>query len=507
MTTTDNSRADALTDAVLNQLIDLGAEAKGHQVKSMSNDGHAGTEAWEKWHELRDQMRAILAASPVEQHEAAPADVLRALRAAKQFIANGVALGFIRMPDSDCPDPAHETPRLIDAAIASLEAAQHEPPAADDREAMMRAREDVFDWQSEHGLTLTVGAINDLARLLVDASAPSAPLEGTGNGADVHATTLRIVHEESERTLSQKDFDMCMRMVKAALSRAPRTEVAGAAALPPVKGVSIDGGYVIVTPAGGRDKAPAIKAAILALAGAAPNQREAPTDEQILEIGYRHFKQGHNVKAEANFVAAVREILAALPPSADAAAAPADFEAWLRIERARRCDFDANAGSWARAAWQAHAALTTMPSNDQVAGLGIDACIDECIETLVDAKSLAEKLIARNHLDAAINREVEARAAASQPAAAAGQEAVAMPYLYVYEYDSHFGLHREFSPRSWNGMKPTRTVALYTAPPAQVATRQGLTDEQRKAIKWAARTTSNLATREALMALLEGAKR
>ncbi|MBM2769878.1 hypothetical protein [Burkholderia anthina] len=71
------------------------------------------------------------------------------------------------------------------------------------------------------------------------------------------------------------------------------------------------------------------------------------------------------------------------------------------------------------------------------------------------------------------------RAAASQPAAAAGQEAATMPYLYVYEYDSHFGLHREFSPRSWNGMKPTRTIALYTAPPAQVATRQGLTDEQR----------------------------
>jgi hypothetical protein len=40
------------------------------------------------------------------------------------------------------------------------------------------------------------------------------------------------------------------------------------------------------------------------------------------------------------------------------------------------------------------------------------------------------------------------------------------PYLYVYEYDSHNGVHREFSPREWNGMKPGRTVQLYTHPRA-----------------------------------------
>ncbi|VWB97332.1 hypothetical protein [Burkholderia lata] len=37
------------------------------------------------------------------------------------------------------------------------------------------------------------------------------------------------------------------------------------------------------------------------------------TDEQILEIGRRHFRPGHNVDAEANFVAAVRDVLAAHP--------------------------------------------------------------------------------------------------------------------------------------------------------------------------------------------------
>jgi len=32
-----------------------------------------------------------------------------ALRKAEQFIVNGVEFGYIRMPDADTPDPAHET--------------------------------------------------------------------------------------------------------------------------------------------------------------------------------------------------------------------------------------------------------------------------------------------------------------------------------------------------------------------------------------------------------------
>ncbi len=37
------------------------------------------------------------------------------------------------------------------------------------------------------------------------------------------------------------------------------------------------------------------------------------TDEHILEIGRRHFRPGHNVEAEASFIAAVRDVLAAHP--------------------------------------------------------------------------------------------------------------------------------------------------------------------------------------------------
>ncbi|MCO8609684.1 hypothetical protein KGP95_13315 [Burkholderia multivorans] len=51
------------------------------------------------------------------------AKVRLGLTAAKHFIANGIELGFIRMPDADCPDPAHNTPKLIDEALALLNGA------------------------------------------------------------------------------------------------------------------------------------------------------------------------------------------------------------------------------------------------------------------------------------------------------------------------------------------------------------------------------------------------
>lgn len=44
-------------------------------------------------------------------------------------------------------------------------------------------------------------------------------------------------------------------------------------------------------------------------------------------------------------------------------------------------------------------------------------------------------------------------------------EPVAQPYAHIYEFDSAvFGTHRSFSPSQWNGIKPTRTVAVYTHP-------------------------------------------
>ncbi|WP_249180443.1 hypothetical protein [Burkholderia vietnamiensis] len=86
---------------------------------------------------VRDAINRMMGPTP------SPSGALHALRAAKQFIANGVELGYIRMPDSDCPDPAHEVPNLIDAAISSLSTASS---PADERAAFEAwAREEPFD--------------------------------------------------------------------------------------------------------------------------------------------------------------------------------------------------------------------------------------------------------------------------------------------------------------------------------------------------------------------------
>lgn len=46
---------------------------------------------------------------------------VEALRLAEEFIANGIELGFIRMPDADTPDPAHKALPTIRAALAALQ--------------------------------------------------------------------------------------------------------------------------------------------------------------------------------------------------------------------------------------------------------------------------------------------------------------------------------------------------------------------------------------------------
>jgi hypothetical protein len=48
---------------------------------------------------------------------AAP-DLLEACERALQFITNGIEFGYITMPDKETPDPAHECPDVLRAAIA-----------------------------------------------------------------------------------------------------------------------------------------------------------------------------------------------------------------------------------------------------------------------------------------------------------------------------------------------------------------------------------------------------
>ena len=53
-----------------------------------------------------------------------------ALNDAQIFIRNGVALGFIRMPDLDCPDPAHNTPKHISQALTTVKSLKPSEPVA-----------------------------------------------------------------------------------------------------------------------------------------------------------------------------------------------------------------------------------------------------------------------------------------------------------------------------------------------------------------------------------------
>lgn len=48
-------------------------------------------------------------------------EVRKALTAAEQFIVNGVELGYIRMPDPETPDSAHQTLPMIRQAQESFE--------------------------------------------------------------------------------------------------------------------------------------------------------------------------------------------------------------------------------------------------------------------------------------------------------------------------------------------------------------------------------------------------
>ena len=45
-----------------------------------------------------------------------------ALRSAHYFISNGIDLGYIKMPDDGTPDPAHETPGKVRAALDAIRA-------------------------------------------------------------------------------------------------------------------------------------------------------------------------------------------------------------------------------------------------------------------------------------------------------------------------------------------------------------------------------------------------
>lgn len=123
---------------------------------------------------------------------------LAALRAARHFIVNGVELGFIRMPDADTPDPAHDTLPMIEWAIAGLEAGADEvgvqfriakgaevtTGTVDIREGVTLA--EAVDAMLEGAFPLTVAAIarSDQPRVAVNFEFPPLPAGLTASFRD-----------------------------------------------------------------------------------------------------------------------------------------------------------------------------------------------------------------------------------------------------------------------------------------------------------------------------------
>ena len=77
-----------------------------------------------------DDERITLDWAPLYAAPPAAQDVsglVEALEHARLFIRNGIELGYIKMPEADTPDPAHDTLPKIDKALAAhRKAQQHE---------------------------------------------------------------------------------------------------------------------------------------------------------------------------------------------------------------------------------------------------------------------------------------------------------------------------------------------------------------------------------------------
>jgi len=361
--------------------------------------------------------------------------------------------------------------------------------------------------------------------------APSAPLEGTGNGADERAAWFSAVMnaaaslEDAANWLTDPDSK---RIIEGSAAfarkranelwsvRAPRTEVAGAVPegwkLVPIeptdemitagiaKGDSefygdalvraevrsdyqamIDAApapvrYQILTEDGGwldvpREYYERFKSdtTLTRVAPLGFVQEPCAHDESSIEKhfdDYGFYLHGFEEEdREAFFQAALALVNAPQPPSGDTAAAPADCaHDYVRSDHVCiECgEQPGHPTADERASFDYDDVVSICDAH------GICLPVD-CVEMVVDIVKLSGLL--------------PAGAAASQPAAAAGQEAVAhilprdLEALRTYSQQCQVVLYRE--PRK------TR-VPLYTAPPAQVATRQGLTDGQRAACAVAA---------------------
>jgi hypothetical protein len=72
---------------------------------------------------------------------AAAPDLLEALELARQFLSNGIELGYIRLPDEG--DPARETLKVIEAAIAKAKGEGNEQSIEKSRDLQLNEEDKV----------------------------------------------------------------------------------------------------------------------------------------------------------------------------------------------------------------------------------------------------------------------------------------------------------------------------------------------------------------------------
>lgn len=322
--------------------------------------------------------------------------------------------------------------------------------------------------------------------------APSAPLEGTGNGADERDVLNRlVVILESGQAYNGIAHDNAAIYAKALRdlleARAPRTDVAGAVpfawiranvpeylASPIAYSASTEllknakEGYLPVY------LAPQPPSADAAVAPAVANRED--WQQKALDHGFKYWRapDAHGVECTAQqAVDLLRDLLGVEVDIKDAAAAPEDELA----ATSGLCDHQ---WSWADGKCADCGALAQPSATPEGACNGSDerAAFEAYVKSLFNALFDIQRL-GDGYADTAINRMWigwQARAAASQPAAAAGQEAVAWETTHPAVCTP---LTKEPLVAAGWREQGWHVVPLYTAPPAQVATRQELTVRQR----------------------------
>ena len=391
MTTTDKSRADALTGPYSTRHRSIGDWLWCELMDYCTELGMPPADN-DRLFAIVDLARAAWD-PPVEQHEAAPADAIETMLR--------VLMGCVNAYEKATGIGGWYAERIQESCNALLKA-------------------------TGSNVRFGISGENPIAQ-----PAPSAPLEGAGNGTDDFAHELWAA---AQLAPSEGISDGVQRIV-AALSRAPRTEVAGALLSGDARECLMD----VVS-----HHCDFVNACKVMHFDAINDDSDAYWEKQIDVL--------NRMKAQAE--------RALSEPSADAAAAPADeraatFEWWL------------------------------------------------------SSLSLQRRALIGDVRDARMGWEA-GRAAALHPAAAAGQEAVA----WVRKHPDTGKLSGDWL---WNDVieqcrKDSGVwfpLGYLTAPPAQVATRPGLTENERSAIKQGLQLAESMGypgVASILRAILEGAK-